>query len=379
MEEIVNNNEVRPIDRLFKDSPDVQVYGFSFDKAAEYLRDVQMKMSRAIGWKDPTQPFDFDRFSGFYPEVYSDHADICHGNYVVARFSAATDGSLAFKPMADEFGMYPDDIKPWYPLGDIMDGKFCLEKENIDAARRECNEGMVIIYGLRYGEDIAFGYNSDDMRVKRALVAENPNIRLVGEETLLNAIGNWINYDCVPGMEHAQRPEIVRFAWDGETLRSEKEVCLFLAQKNGVDEDLQLQRLEHDWDIIKHLRAEGEKVRRELEKAAGIPEGSHFNFTNAVYPSYGLRDDALFLTDKCGRHITNFITSAGGQITYNREYDADRMLSAPEKSFSSVNEAMDTVRKAILNPKNIEAAKMDYQRYVQSQKQTDKVSSGIKR
>ena len=120
-------------------------------------------------------------------------------------------------------------------------------------------------------------------------------------------------------------------------------------------------------------------MRRELEKTVGIPEGSHFNFTNAVYPSYGLRDDALFLTDKCGRHITNFITSAGGQITYNREYDADRMLSAPEKSFSSVKEAMDTVRKAVLNPKNIEAAKMDYQRYVQSQKQTDKVSSGIKR
>lgn len=348
---------LRPLDDILGELPKEGVYGLAYDKAAEYLREVLKKMSARVGWKDPSRPFDFDGFSGFYPEIHEDHADICRGEYIVATFNALPDGRLGFESFGEAFSQYPDDINPWYPLADIMDGKFCLEQINLEKAVQETHHGQEIVYGLRFGEDTAIACSLDDTKLRSALVEREPSIRMVSPEKFVEAVGRWLDRDSVPGFESDLRPEIVRYAWDGQTLRSEKEV--------NINQSRQLNdSWGNDWDLIAELRRQGDEIRTELEKEVGITDGKHFKFENALYPSLSMRDDALFLSSSCGRSMGDFITVTNGNVSLYREYDPDKALSEPVKRFSSVREALDTVRDVVLGEKNISLAAKDYQSYL---------------
>lgn len=363
-----NNTARRPIDALLGEQPQEGVYGLAFDKAAEYLRDVLAKMSKHVGWKDPSRLYDFDGFSGFYPEIHDDHADICQGDYIVATFSALPDGRLGFESFGEALSQYPDDVNPWYPLADIMDGKLCLAPDNLEKAVQETHHGQEVIYGLRYGEDTAIACRLDDAKLRSALTEVEPSLRFVSMEKFEQALKRWIDIDAVPGFESEIRPELVRYAWDGQTLRSEKEV--------NIDQSRDISVWGNDWDLINAMRREGEEIRAALEKEAGIDKGSHFKFETALYPSLSLRDDALFLTSGCGKTYGDFITVANHDVCMYREYDPDKALSEPVKRFESAREAMDTVRRVVLGEKNIAMAVKDYQSYLLSQ--ANKKSKGEK-
>lgn len=383
MEENMNAERLekgRPIDAFLGGDPaEAAVYGLAFDKAAEYLRDVLRKMCDHIGWKDKTRPYDFDGFSGYYPEIHEDHADICQGDYIVATFKALADGRLGFESYGGEFAQYPDDVNPWYPLADIMDGRLCLEPGNLEKAVQETHHGQEVIYAVRFDEDTAVACRAGDVRLKAALVEQEPSLRFVSPEKLLAAMNRWMEADARPGFEDAVRPEIIRYAWDGDKLRSEKEV--------NIDQSRQLKESwGNDWDLIAGMRREGEEIRAELERAAGIPEGegAHFKFENALYPCLGIRDDALFLVSGCGRTMGDFITVANGNVSLYREYDPDSALSEPLRRFDSAQHAMSVVRKHILGEKNVSLAAADYQTYLKSQaetkvqKQDNEPSKGVK-
>lgn len=356
----------RPIDEFLGGDPEKgAVYGLAFDKAAEYLRDVLRKMSDYVGWKDQSRPYDFDGFSGYYPEIHDDHADICEGDYIVASFFAKPDGTLGFKSYGGEFSQYPEGVNPWYPLADIMDGRLCLEPGNLEKARQETHQGQEVIYAVRFGEDAAVGCRPEDVRLKAAFAEREPSLRFVSPETLVSAMERWMEADARPGFEAETRPEVVRYAWDGDRLRSEKEV--------NIDQPRQLKESwGNDWVLIDAMRSEGEEIRSELERAAGIPEGEgrHFKFEHALYPCLGIRDDALFLASGCGRTMGDFITVANGNVSLYREYDPDNALSEPLRRFDSAKHAMGIVRKHILGEKNVSLAAADYQSYLKSQAET---------
>ena len=350
-----------PLDGFFRsaDGKEPEMYGFAFDRAADYLRGVLRKMSDHVGWKGATRPYDFDGFSGYYPEVTMERADICQGDEVVCSFYPTPEGRLGFTAYGDEFARYGKDVNPWYPLSDIMDGRLCLEPSNLEKAVRETHHGREVVYGLRYGEVSAYSVRNDDQALRTALVNRDPNIRLVDADRLNDILDRWFDYDCRPGFEEAVRPELVRLAWDGAKLLDEKQVSL--DQERDIREGWT-----DDWDLIGALREEGAKIRRELQEAAGIPGDRLFKFSDALYPSLGIRDDALFLSADCGS-VSDFVTVSKGRVALYCDYDPDKPLPEPKRTFSCLNEALDKVRRTVLGPRNVERAAVDYQKYLKAQ------------
>lgn len=363
VQENMGRDARRPIDDFLGTDGPGGVYGLAFDKAAGYLKGVLRRMSEEVGWKDPSRTMDFGGFSGYYPDFPKDvkRADVCRGDEIVASFFPRPDGRLGLETYGAEFSRYPDDVNPWYPLADIMDGWLCLDQSNLDRAAAEMHHGNEVVYGIRVGEDCAFACRSDDERLRAALAEAEPNIRFVTPEAYDSAMRRWLEKDAVPGFEGTVRPQVVRYAWDGDRLRSEKEYAL--DQPRQVRKDWG-----DDWEFIGRLREEGEKIRGELEEAAGVkgPDGRRFRFSDAIYPSLFVRDDALFVTTKCGAVASDYITVAQGRVGYYRGYDPDSPLPKPEKVFGSCKEAVDRLREVVLGERNVQKAAMDYQKYLQA-------------
>lgn len=353
---------VQPIDEFLGLDTQKENYGIAFDRAAGYLRDVLMKMGGEIGWKSKERPFDFDGFSGYYPEIHKDHADICQGDYVVARFSSRPDGRLGFESFGEEFDQYPEDVNPWYPLADVMNGKYCLDPANLERAREECHRGQEIIYGIRHGEACAFGIDADDRNLRTKLADMEANVRFVAPDAFIKAMEAWLERDGKPGFESAVQPEMVMYIYDGNDVRDERAVSLNLDRLEG-------QGWGSDWLLIDALRDKGEEIRTELERAAGIPEGRHFKFGDAIFPSTNLRNDALFLSKNYNGFSDDFITVANGQVALYRGYDPAKRLSDPKARYASVDDAVKAVRKVCLSERNIAAAKKEFQGYLQSRTQ----------
>ena len=348
----------------------IGVYGFAYDSAVGYIENVLKKMSDYVGWKGTARPYNFDGFSGYYPEIKEGSLDICHGDDIVATFYPKEDGSLGFTPYGEEFtSLYGPDVNPWYPLTDIMDGRLCLEPENLAAAKRETHEGREIVYGLRFGEECAYCADSADKALCHALVNRDPNIRLVSLKRFDDALDSWFRNDMKPGFEGAVRPEYVMLAWDGQKLFEEKDLALF------QDRDVR-QGWMDDWTLIGTLREEGLAIRRELQKAVGIPGDRLFKFNEAVYPNLGIRGDALFISTSYGS-MTDFMTVAKGRVGFYCDYDPKKPLPKPVKVFSSCKEALDKVRKVVLGSWNVEMAAKEYQAYLLSQMQSvDRMPGG---
>ena len=347
------------IDQLLHLDGNDAVYNVSFDRARKHLADVLRRMSGHIGWKSRTCDYDIDGFSGYYPEVGEGRVDICRGDRILATFMPAADGGLEFEQYGEGLG-YPDNVSPWLPVIDIENGRFCLDPDNLELARRETHGGHEVIYGLTMDGACAFGIDPDreDDNLRRRLVEKVPDIRLVPYVRLNEAFGAWLRKDAVPGFETGPRPQMLLLTYDGDQVRTERELSVFKQRDTGG--------LVSDWDLIDALRAEGDLIRYELESAVGIDRmehPGHFKFKHALYPSLSFRDDALFLTTRCGASLGDFITVAKGKVALYRNYDPEKELSVPVKEFAGVNQALDAVRGAVLSRENIEVAKVDYYGY----------------
>ena len=344
----------QPIDDLLGVKGDV--YGFAYDRAADYLDGVLRKLSEAVGWKGQYRPYDFDGFSGYYIERNDEGTDVCRGNEVVCSFFPNADGSLGFKAFGDEFRQYGEDVNPWYPLSDILDGRLCLEPANIERARAETHQGREVVYGLRFGEGCAYCVVNDDLPLRKELVKRDVNIRLVDANHFDDALERWVAADQKPGFEDAVRPELVRLVWDGAKLMDEREVAL--------DQERDVQKgWTDDWELIDYVREKGSDIRRELQEAVGINDDRLFKFSTALYPNLGLRNDALFLSTDCGS-AADFITVVRGKVALYRDYDVNKSLPEPAAVFKSVDDALSRVRKVILGPSNVQRAAEDYQKYL---------------
>lgn len=375
----MENNDINsgqgPMNQLFdlSKTSEEMIYGLGFDKASQYLRDVLRKMSDYVGWKDRTRSYDFYGFSGFYPVLNDQSASIYSGEKLLASFTPLPGGRLGFEAFGKPFTDYPKDVNPWYPLGDIMNGRFCLEKQNLDMALEETHHGQEVIYGLRYGEDTAVCCRPDDAKLRSAVVAAEPSIIIVDADKFGGALVRWMEKDAVPGFESEVRPEMIRYVWDGDSLRSEKELADDLYHDIGD--------LSGRWEALEALRSEGDKIRLELEKKVGIEDGVRFRFKHALYPSLGIRDDALFLSSNCGKGMGDFLTVGKEGVGMYRGYSPfGEGLSKPVRVFDSLFDALSTLRKTVLGEKNITLAKKDYQAYKQSQEQSQSKEqrSGVK-
>ena len=353
-------------DLLEGSSVEPEVYGIAYDRARTFMEDVLVKMGREVGWKGEA-PFDFTGFDGYYPELTDNGIDICRGTDTLATFYPEPDGSLGFDQYGEGLG-YEPDVNAWYPLTDIMNGKFCLERENVDLARRQLHGGHILIYGLEFGDAVAFGVDPGDRLLRTKLAETGANVRFVRPADVRAAVDRWIDTQSRPGFEQEERPRLVFYTYDGLDVRSEKDLAV------GAD---RVPRGEYgsDWELIEVIRDEGERIRRDLESAAGIPETStRFKFSTAVFPYAGIRDDALFLSSDCGRSMGDFITVAQGRVALYREYDPQGKLSKPVRVFPSAKAAMSLVRNAVLSRENVELARGDYLAYLQSQSRSHGVS-----
>ncbi len=358
--EISGNEEINSVDEfLLGGDSFVLNHSLGFDRACHFLSDTLMKLSHEIGWKNDIVPYDFDGFSGYYPKVNDDSAEIWKGDEMVARFTSDADGHLVFEPFSAEFSAYDKDVNPWYPLADIMNGKFCLDEQNIAKARLECHNGMQVIYGMRFGDACAFGIYPKDDNLRTLLAERELNVRFTEPSSFWDAMNAWTDKVLKPGFESDVRPELVLYAYDGKDLHSERELSFGLERKDQIV-------WEGDWKLIDELRSRGDEVRSELERAAGIEDNErHFRFGQAYVPTVFLRNDALFITNRYGISSGDFITAVNGRIALYREKDYADGLSVPVRVFKDVDEAVGAVRTVCLSEKNIGLARSEYESYKQ--------------
>ena len=342
----------QPIDELLGPGADREVYGAAYDRCVRDVREILRKMSSAVGWKGTKVPFDFTGFSGYWPDITPDGVDICHGPEVIGTFYPKDDGALGFEACGEELA-WTRDSSPWEVLEDFRRGLLFGSVENIRQARSELHGGRCIVYGLSYGDAVAYVAPEGDDLLRRLLAATGSNVRFTSPDVLSDALDRYIRANAVPGFESERIPQVVRYIYDGLTLSSEKEVSV------GVDRNCG-RGYPSDWTAIDMLRHEGEKMRREFEREAGVPEGRHFRFGEAVYPTLGIRDDALFLTSRYGSALGDFVTCSKGGVCLYRDYDPDRGLSAPAVRFKGIDDAIASLRKVVFSERNLGVAKKEY-------------------
>jgi len=344
--------EIHPIDELLGPDAEREVYGYAFDLCVRHFRDILSKMSSALGWKGDQTPFDFSGFSGYWPDITREGVDICHGSEVIGTFSAREDGGLDFEVFGEELA-WAREFSPWEVLEDFRRGLLFGSVENIRKAQDELHGGRCIVYGLRYGDAVAYATPEGDTRLRRLLASTGSNVRFTTGEALGNALERYIQTNAAPGFESGETPQVVRYIYDGLSLLSEKDVSVGVERDCGKD-------YRSDWAVIDMIRDAGERMRSEFEREAGVPEGKHFRFGDAIYPTLGIRDDALFLTSRYGAALDDFITCSKGGVCLYRGYDPDRGLSTPKARFSSVDEALSRIRRVVFSDRNIGIAKREY-------------------
>lgn len=355
---------VEPIDGFLGGESVSGRYGIAYDRAFAYLRDVRMRMSRTVGWRSETVPFDFEGFSGWHVETGPDRSVLYRGDVAMASFSAGADGGLVFEDLGPAnageraFPAYPDDVNPWYPLADLMNGGLCLEPGNIALARSECHGGRELIYGTRFGDACVFCVDPEDANLRARLADLEVNIRFALADDVDRAFDSWYGRTIARGgYEPLFSPEAVLYFYDGRDVLRERDLC------EEID-GLSLDRWEEDWRMLDELRREGNNVRSELEREAGVAGRRHFRFTEAVYPFTGFRDDVLFFATAGGRLSGDFMTVSAGRVGLYRTVGEGR--SALRVTYPDVAAAVRAVRGVCLDRRNIGLARGDYRRYLES-------------
>lgn len=343
-------------------------YGIAYDRAASFLRDVWMGMSRAVGWKSEAVPFDFGGFSGWHVETGPERSVLYRGDVAMASFSAGADGGLVFEDFGSAnageraFPQYPDDVNPWYPLADLMNGLLCLEPGNIALARAECHDGCEIIYGTRFGDACVFCVDPEDANLRSRLAELEVNIRFADAGDIDRAFDSWYGRLCAcGGYDPPHYPEAVLYFYDGRDVLRERDMC-------GEIDGLSLERWEEDWRMLDHLRCEGDGIRSELEREAGVTGDRHFRFTEAVYPFTGYRNDVLFFATGGGRLSGDFMTVSAGCVGLYRTVGEGR--SVLRATYPDVAAAVRAARGVCLSRRNIGLARGDYARYVECRGRT---------
>jgi len=353
---------LHPIDAFLGPEAEKEVYGYAYDLCVRYFKDILLKMSSALGWKGVGVPFDFSGFSGYWPDITDGGVDIRHGEEVIGTFLPREDGSLGLETSGDELA-FAREFSPWEILDDFRRGFLFGSTDNIRRAKEEFHDGRCIIYGLRLGGAVAYAAPRGDDLLRRHLAATGTVVRFTTAGALSDALGRYLRTNAVPGFEDGESPQVVRYIYDGQDLRSEKDVSV------GVERSSKRDYLS-DWAVIDLVRSAGERMRREFERAAGVPEGRHFRFGEAVYPTLGIRDDALFLATRYGSVHGGFITCSRGAVCLYGDYDPDRGLSAPRARFSGIDDAIAGLRKMVFCERNLGIARREYLAFSQGRSMT---------
>lgn len=336
-------------------------YGLPFDLARGYLYNVEQRLSAAIGWKSDRTPYDFSGFSGFRLGYDAEKGDytLYDRNEPVCRFFGREDGSLGFESFSKLFDSYGPDPNPWYPLSDLMDGKYVLSEGNVRLAKEECHDGNILIYGLRYGGATAFAWDGDDLNACRQLADRELNVRFVSLEDMRLALSKYCKKVLSTyGFEPAAGPEVIMYAYDGQTVRSEQELAR--DYNYTVDGVSLVERNKFDWETMDMLRAEMDKTRSELEKAAGIDGDSrHFRFRDVWYPQSPIRKDT-FLLCPGGRLSDIAMTCVNGSMVF---FDQSEGMVLKDMESMSPKEYVDYVRGKVLSEENVSLAQKEYKEF----------------
>lgn len=345
-----------------------EVYGLPFDKAVGYYNDIMGQLSSAIGWKSDRKLYDFEGFSGYYLsyDETDRNIDLCYQGEVQAYFYPKADGSLGITVSEESTLGYPEDVNPWLVITDLMNGKFVLEPGNVEAARYECHYGNELVYGIKYGDAVAFAYDGSDVNLNRQLVEREGNIRFVSQDVLSDAMLNHLDFlDKNPGFEGDKKMQIIYYAYDGKTVRSESEMAEVLdsvVYREDGGESI-ARRNEYDWQLIRTVNERLDGVRRQLEHLAGIPEGSpHFRFTNAVYPLSFREDIFSLVSGSVTNQLLNCSCLKGSIVSVVPEGNRFNFREGERKI--SPAEFVESVSKTVLSLQNVKAAKRDFRLYL---------------
>jgi hypothetical protein len=198
----------------------------------------------------------------------------------------------------------------------------------------------------------------EDANLRARLADLEVNIRFALADDVDRAFDSWYGRTIARGgYEPLFSPEAVLYFYDGRDVLRERDLC------EEID-GLSLDRWEEDWRMLDELRREGNNVRSELEREAGVAGRRHFRFTEAVYPFTGFRDDVLFFATAGGRLSGDFMTVSAGRVGLYRTVGEGR--SALRVTYPDVAAAVRAVRGVCLDRRNIGLARGDYRRYLES-------------
>lgn len=336
-------------------------YNIAFGIGVESLEKVRLELEKRIGWKSTNRHYDFQGVSGFYISTSENSWNLYHGNQLCARFYPSADGGLGGNVYTDAFRQY-EDLHPMTLINDLLTGAYCLDEHNVALLREETHYGHEVIYGVRYGESAAFCIPKDnagreDISLLKALSEREHNIRIVGADLFAKSIDDWCSQTVRQGFEPPQVPVMIRYAFDGETLRSEREISL--ETKRTVSPEIA-----SDWLLIDALRDGGAAIRQEFQQECGIESSRLFRFKDAYFPTPLIVDDALFVCRDCGNDYDGFLTAVNGKVCF---YPADQITGGeikgygtPSQEFKSVDEALGYVRSVVLSKENIMRGRAEY-------------------
>ncbi len=345
-------------------------YNVSYGIADSALESVLNELEARVGWKGAERHYNFAGVSGFYLKRSEGGWELKHGSMTDLRFFPTPEGGLGMTVCSEAFRQY-DNVHPMSVVTDLKAGSFCLDESNISILREETHYGHEVVFGLRYGESAAFCIPKDasgreDINLMRLLAEREKNIRIVSPQLFSDSLAAWVDEKVKVGFEPAQRPVIVRYAYNGETLFSERE------------KDLESKRiiapgLASDWVLIDGLLEGGEKIRQEFQHECGVDSARYFLFEDAYFPSPLVVDDTLFLCRDCGNEYPGFLSVIRGKVCYFKtDENPDGLISAdskPERVFSSVREALNFVRSFVMTKENIMRGRAEYSTYKYSKGQ----------
>lgn len=372
MEKNVNYSKT-PIDAFLGFKTDA--YGLPFDRARGYAVEVIKRLESKIGWKSGFRRYDFTGVAGRYLAVpdgeFGNEFVFMKDGKAEARFFATEDGRLGYEALGDFFASYGEDPNPWYILGDLMDGKYLLDKENVELLKAETHGGNEVIFGITYGDATAICANRNDTDLCRQLADRMQNIRFVTLDKLTDSLTTFMDmYAASPGFEPEFMPEKVMFLYDGQTLRSEEEMVEHLAAGKYADDNVELVMMRHasDWEAIHSLRDEFERMRCDLDQVAGVPEvAGHFKFSFADVPCSMISPDCVGIVSSRGRLTSEVYTVVGGRVCFvEPQFNKAGEPHLTELSCSPV-ELVDSIRDKIFSEDNISMAREEWKEYEASQ------------
>lgn len=317
---------------------------------------VSSDMSVTCGWKGKGRDMDFSDFSGYYMED-SESKVTCWSNGVTIG-EVKPDGFQGVKVSGfDELA-----LEPYLKGGDGLCeavGALCLSEGNLKLAAEEMRHGHEVIIGMEYKGKTALAVDCDDRKMKMQLAGFADDVRFISRELFMEALEDFHISRLSHGPE-PEMPQLVRFFYDGKTVyrESDKDV---LEQRSPDTVAL-------DRALTELLRDGAAQIRSELDERAGIAkEHRPFLYNGIQFPSLYMHKDTVVMLSNTGKVLAGILAVRDGKVGRYADFNLDRKLGTPVVTYS-VEEALDMMRRSILNPATVAKAKEEYLNWSLSQK-----------